>query len=339
MVGLGFTALLRLAWLAATVPILVVSLPIRPVGFLHRMIMGFAARGKTMMNSSTKFTVPQRYFLHFYWWALALTTSLALSTWFYAYRKMVPLGSESLSYSTVASHLTGGSHIFSSHKVPSNPMEHKYQVWRTVFVLLLMEVQVLRRLYETLNVFNYSPSARMHFLGYLTGLLYYTGAPLSLGISCASEALSYARYQIAEFIVKGHDRMPDLQIDWLELLKPLLYLGWCQRIGAIIFFWGWLHQLRCHAILGSLRENKGADEYVIPYGDWFRYVSCPHYLAEIIIYFGILVASGGSDITIWLLFMFVVSNLTFAAAETHRWYHRKFENYPKTRRAIIPFVY
>ncbi|THU65811.1 hypothetical protein C4D60_Mb05t07590 [Musa balbisiana] len=53
MLGLGFTALLRLAWLAATVPILVVSLPIRPVGFLHRMIMGFAARGKTMMNSST----------------------------------------------------------------------------------------------------------------------------------------------------------------------------------------------------------------------------------------------------------------------------------------------
>ncbi|URE07663.1 hypothetical protein MUK42_21106 [Musa troglodytarum] len=341
MVGLGFTALLRLAWLAATVPILVVSLPIRPVGFLHRMITGFAARGKTMiMNSSTqKFTVPQRYFLHFYWWALALTTSLALSTWFYAYRKMVPLASESLSYSTVASHLTGGSHIFSSHKVPSTPMEHKYQVWRTVFVLLLMEVQVFRRLYETLNVFHYSPSARMHFLGYLTGLLFYTGAPLSLGISCASEALSYARDQIAEFIVKGRDRMPDLQIDWLELLKPLLLLGWCQWIGAIIFLWGWLHQLRCHAILGSLRENKGADEYVIPYGDWFRYVSCPHYLAEIIIYFGILVASGGSDITIWLLFMFVVSNLTFAAAETHRWYHHKFENYPKTRRAIIPFVY
>lgn len=206
-------------------------------------------------------------------------------------------------------------------------------------MLLLMEVQVFRRLYETLNVFHYSPSARMHFLGYLTGLLYYTGAPLSLGISCASEALSYARDQIAEFIVKGRDRMPDLQIDWLELLKPLLYLGWCQWIGAVIFLWGWLHQLRCHAILGSLRENKGADEYVIPYGDWFRYVSCPHYLAEIIIYFGILVASGGSDITIWLLFMFVVSNLTFAAAETHRWYHHKFENYPKTRRAIIPFVY
>lgn len=72
---------------------------------------------------------------------------------------------------------------------------------------------------------------------------------MSLGISCASEALSYARDQIAEFIVKGRDRMLDLQIDWLELLKPLLYLGWCQWIGAVIFLWGWLHQLRCHAIL------------------------------------------------------------------------------------------
>lgn len=33
---------------------------------------------------------------------------------------------------------------------------------------------------------------------------------------------------------------------------------------------------------GSLREHKGADEYVIPHGDWFEYVSCPHYLAEIV---------------------------------------------------------
>nr|CAB3488001.1 unnamed protein product [Digitaria exilis] len=30
---------------------------------------------------------------------------------------------------------------------------------------------VLRRLYETEHVFHYSPSARMHIMGYLTGLL------------------------------------------------------------------------------------------------------------------------------------------------------------------------
>ncbi|KAF9623412.1 hypothetical protein IFM89_002996 [Coptis chinensis] len=41
------------------------------------------------------------------------------------------------------------------------------------------------------------------------------------------------------------------------------------------------------------------------HGNWFEIVSCPHYLAEIVIYAGLLVASGGSDPTIWLLFGFV----------------------------------
>nr|CAD1844574.1 unnamed protein product [Ananas comosus var. bracteatus] len=152
---------------------------------------------------------------------------------------------------------------------PSHTVEHKHHVWQTVFVLLLMEIQLLRRLYETINVFHYGPSAQMHIFGYLAGLFFYIAAPLSLGSSCLLEALNYARDQIAEFIVKGRARMPDIE--------------------------------------GSLRENKGADEYVIPHGDWFRYVSCPHYLAEIVVYAGILVASGGFDITVWLLFSFVVA--------------------------------
>ncbi|CAI9102826.1 OLC1v1001171C1 [Oldenlandia corymbosa var. corymbosa] len=85
----------------------------------------------------------------------------------------------------------------------------------------------------------------------------------------------------------------------------------------------------------SAREIGSSDDYVIPYGDWFRYVSCPHYLAEIVIYAGILVASGCSDITVWLLFIFV-ANLVFAAADTQQWYLRKFDNYPRERYAIIP---
>ncbi|GMY05636.1 polyprenol reductase 2-like isoform X1 [Fagus crenata] len=92
--------------------------------------------------------------------------------------------------------------------------------------------------------------------------------------------------------------------------------------------------------LGSLRDRTEQDEeYVIPHGDWFESVSSPHYLAEIVIYAGLLVASGGTDLTIWLLFGFVVANLVFAAAEMHRWYLRKFDNYPSNRLAIIPFLY
>lgn len=108
--------------------------------------------------------------MHFYMVAVMWTALLVLMTWFYAYR-MGPLGSESLHYSTAASHLGGGSNIFSIHNSHSTPVEHGYMVWKAVFLLLLMEVQVLRRLYETVHVFNYSPSARMHIFGYLTGLL------------------------------------------------------------------------------------------------------------------------------------------------------------------------
>ncbi|XP_020250326.1 polyprenol reductase 1-like [Asparagus officinalis] len=306
---LEFTAFLRLAWIAAILPILVASIPIKSLDFFRSLLLTFAARGKTS-HSLDKFSIPQRYFLHFYVLAVVLTTCLALSTWLYAYN-------------------------CDGHRTSAG---HRIKAWRTVFVLLLLEAQVLRRLYESKCVFIYSPSARMHILGYFTGLFFYTAAPLSLAGRFSLEALSYSVHLLTEFIVKGPTELP-VEFKWKEILKPFICLGWCQWIGSTIFIWGWLHQLRCHQILGSLRENKRDNGYVIPYGDWFEYVSCPHYLSEIVIYAGILVASGGLDFTVWLALLFVVANLVFASAETHRWYHLKFDSYPKSRKAIIPLIY
>ncbi|XVF67833.1 hypothetical protein PTKIN_Ptkin10aG0153200 [Pterospermum kingtungense] len=134
--------------------------------------------------------------------------------------------------------------------------------------------------------------------------------------------------------------MSAMEIDWWESVNPLLKLGRLQWIGSAIFLWGWIHQRRCHEILGSLRPHaKQVDDYVIPTGDWLEIVSSPHYLAEIVIYVGFVVASGGADLTVWLLFLFVVANLGFAAAETHKWYLGKFENYPRNRFAIIPLIF
>ncbi|CAN7012661.1 unnamed protein product [Brassica rapa subsp. trilocularis] len=203
-----------------------------------------------------------------------------------------------------------------------------------------MEVHVLRRLIESFYVFNYSPCARMNILGYFTGLFFYAAAPLSLCINIAPEVVTFAGNQVAEFIAKGKSHTSAPEFDLFSSLSPLMKLGWCQMIGAVIFLWGWIHQRRCHAILGSLRKSPSqAKEYIIPHGDWFEMVSSPHYLAEIVLYVGLLLVSGGTDVTIWLLFGFVVGNLTVAAGETHRWYLRKFENYPANRSAIFPYVY
>ncbi|XP_044509169.1 polyprenol reductase 2-like isoform X2 [Mangifera indica] len=301
--------------------------------------MGFAKRGKIMHSSSYKFTVPQRFFCHFYVVAVVWTTFLLSTTWLYA-SKMAPLTSEPSLYSTFVSHFTGGSNIFSFHKSLLTPIKHRYAVWRSVFLLLLMETQVLRRLVETVYVFKYSPSARMHIFGYLTGMFFYTAAPLSLCCNLTPELFRFVADLLAEFTIKGKSHMPAFESDLLGSVDNLLKLRCLQWIGAAIFLQGWTHQRRCHAILGSLREHaERVDDYVVPHGDWFEIVSSPHYLAEIVIYAGLLVASGGEDLTIWLLFGFVVANLVFTAAETHRWYWRKFDNYPSNRYAIIPFVY
>uniref|UniRef100_A0A0D3BDZ5 3-oxo-5-alpha-steroid 4-dehydrogenase C-terminal domain-containing protein n=1 Tax=Brassica oleracea var. oleracea TaxID=109376 RepID=A0A0D3BDZ5_BRAOL len=245
--GIWIVWLVRAAWIAAILLMVIGSIPSSKLRLYHELMLSFAGRGKILQpSSSQKWTVPQKYFAHFYVVGVVWTTLLFAMTWMYAF-KMAPL--------------TGGSHV-----------EHWFKVLRAVFLLLLMEIHVLRRLIESFYVFKYSPCARMSILGYFTGLFFYAAAPLSLCIDIASEML-----------------------------------GWCQLIGGAFFLWGWLHQRRCHAIL--------------------------------VLYMGLLIASGGIDVTIWLLFGFVVGNLTMAAGETHRWYLRKFENYPANRSAIFPYVY
>ncbi|XP_057545394.1 polyprenol reductase 2-like [Amaranthus tricolor] len=337
----GFETLLRVSWIAAILPILIASLPCSLLNPFHHTLLVFAGRGKILQSSSrfSKLTVPQKFFSHFYVFAVVWTSFLLLTTWVYAH-KIGSLVSESTSHSSVASFLTGGSHILSIHKTQSTSPEHSFWVWRSVFLLILMEIQVLWRLYESLYVFNYSGTARMHIFGYFTGFFFYTAAPLSFSCYRAPEAITFVANIMAEFTVKGKNHMPPLEVQWFEYLSPLFKLGWFQWIGAATFFYGCLHQRRCHAVLGNLRKVKEqASDYKIPRGDWFDIVSSPHYLAEIVMYGGLVVASGGLDLTVWLPFAFVVANLVFAAAETHRWYHHKFDNYPSNRYAIIPFVY
>uniref|UniRef100_A0A2P2JTX7 3-oxo-5-alpha-steroid 4-dehydrogenase C-terminal domain-containing protein n=1 Tax=Rhizophora mucronata TaxID=61149 RepID=A0A2P2JTX7_RHIMU len=275
--------LLGAAWVAGTLPILVASLPFSCLNDFHQFLLGFAKRGKIMQPSfNSKFIIPQRFFLHFYVLGVVWTTFLLVLTWHYAYN-MAPSGSDSSDYSTIASHLIEGSDMFSLHKSHLPAAKHLYKVWLAVFLLLLMELHVLRRLYETVYVFKYSSSARMHIFGYLTGLFFYTAAPLCLCHFCALDALSFAADQAMQLSTRNQENFPSINFNWQTYVKPITKLRWCYWAGAAVFTWGWLHQYICHAILGSLRENKEkTDEYVIPHGDWFELVSCPHYLAEMV---------------------------------------------------------
>jgi len=107
-------------------------------------------------------------------------------------------------------------------------------------------------------------------------------------------------------------------------------------IGVVVFFAGWTINQHSDLILFRLRP-AGETHYKIPYGGLYRWVSCPNYLGEIIAWCGWAIAT-------WSLagaaFAFLtISNLAPRAVAIHRWYKTEFDDYPKSRKAIIPFVY
>jgi 3-oxo-5-alpha-steroid 4-dehydrogenase 1 len=105
--------------------------------------------------------------------------------------------------------------------------------------------------------------------------------------------------------------------------------------GAGLFLCGFAANVHSDNILLALRR-PGEQGYRIPEGGAFRWVSSPNYLAE-------LVEWAGWALATWSLaglsfFLFTFANLVPRALSHHRWYRQMFAEYPKTRRAIIPWV-
>ena len=105
--------------------------------------------------------------------------------------------------------------------------------------------------------------------------------------------------------------------------------------GVFLFIVGFLTHVRSDAILRNLRA-PGGEEYRIPHGALYRWVSSPNYLGEIVQWCGFALAS-------WSLAglsfaVFTIANLLPRALANHRWYHETFPDYPEDRTAIIPFV-
>ena len=68
--------------------------------------------------------------------------------------------------------MAGASTIDSSGGMGNVGQLAKYRgrAWGSFVLLAMLELQILRRLFETIHVSQYSPLARMHILGYLVGL-------------------------------------------------------------------------------------------------------------------------------------------------------------------------
>jgi protein-S-isoprenylcysteine O-methyltransferase Ste14 len=65
-------------------------------------------------------------------------------------------------------------------------------------------------------------------------------------------------------------------------------------------------------------------------------VSCPNYLGEIVEWGGWALACWNPGATAF--FIWTVANLAPRAIKTHRWYRQEFADYPRDRKALIPFI-
>jgi len=106
-------------------------------------------------------------------------------------------------------------------------------------------------------------------------------------------------------------------------------------IGLLFFFAGFAVNLHSDHILRNLR-NPGETGYRIPQGGFFELVSCANYFGEMVEWFGFALASW--SIVGFAFSFFTVANLLPRALSHHKWYLVKFEDYPKERKAVIPYI-
>ena len=103
-----------------------------------------------------------------------------------------------------------------------------------------------------------------------------------------------------------------------------------------IFFIGIIINLHSDKIIRDLRK-PGETEYKIPYGGMFRWVSCPSYFGEITEWTGWAIMTWSLPGLVFVVWTF--ANLAPRALSHHKWYLETFPDYPKNRKALIPFVY
>lgn len=187
----------------------------------------------------------------------------------------------------------------------------------TFIAALLITLHCWKRLYEThfVNIFS---NKMMNISHYAIGFYHYIGTLICI---------------IGES--EGFFGDSDITFSW----KRITYL---QLLCTVIFLISSYTQFKVNFILRNLRKDEddkiNSTIYKIPCGGLFEYVSGALQITEIIIYLAMSIILWQSStfhfVTIWVL-----ANQISTAVFTHKWYMQTFQNYPKSRKILIPYLF
>lgn len=106
-------------------------------------------------------------------------------------------------------------------------------------------------------------------------------------------------------------------------------------IGLVLFFAGMLMNHISDSKLIALRKEQQG--YQIPRGWLFEYISCPNHFSEILEWTGFAIVAWSMPAASFAIWSFC--NLVPRALNHHTWYAEQFSDYPKQRKAVVPFIW
>lgn len=244
-------------------------------------------------------SVPKRWYKHFYAFSLVLAVAAALAL--------------SDAYAAGAPWPAAAAWCRQWLWDPVRRPEPSYGAAAASVAVGMFVMQCARRTYETYRVNVFSDTA-VGLWYYASGYMHYAGAVVTV----LAEAPA----------VVGSAAPSD---SW----EPVRLAG-----ALLVFAWAYCQQWRANVALAGARKRGGrvvTHEHALLTGGLFDLVSSPQMLTEVVMYGAwYAVLWGGSG---WkYVIAFVWGNQFEIALISHQWYKDKFKDYPRQRKAIIPYV-
>lgn len=118
--------------------------------------------------------------------------------------------------------------------------------------------------------------------------------------------------------------------------------SWRHAVGVAAFFFLSSQDSKLQYHLAKLRKNRAghivSEEHKLPKGGLYDTVTSAHFLTEILIHGAIGLTLGFKHQTWWLCTGYVAVSQLVRALGRQQWYQRKFEDFPKGRKAILPYI-
>ncbi|AEO70655.1 uncharacterized protein THITE_2122302 [Thermothielavioides terrestris NRRL 8126] len=191
-------------------------------------------------------------------------------------------------------------------------------VTQVALLWAMMLFQGLRRLLECVLVMKLSAKSTMWVMYWVAAEGFYLCMSISVWIEGSGAILETP--------------------DPVAALDPLSIANARTAIALVFFLSGALLQNQSHRHLASL------EKYSLPSAGMFKYIICPHYTAECLVYLGLALAAAPEgrvlNTTLLAALLFTFTNLAISAKTTRDWYSEKFGADKVAKKwNILPFVF